>query len=517
MLLGSLTRLGVIAAEQLAWPSDIASETPGLCTLRVLAEGRNPYGPETYADVPFVLTMYTPLYFLVVSALPSIAGAPFLMGRCVALLAMLGAAALLLAVPGRRPRALDALALGWFFLLWAPAVHAAYLRNDSLALLCAAASITLLARSASPPTADGRPAGRRTGPLIASALLALLAIAAKQSYVAAAVAGLVFLLLADRRAARVYAAALAAGALAGVLLIETLWGRGFWFCTLDAPRNPYDLATFAWAWASELKQPAFDLLLLAALLLALQALRRTGRTGSAGRTGRTALRESPYLLYALAALAVLLATVGKTGASDIYFLETELALLLWMLHALSRRERGDAVDARDARGARGAREPRDSRPGARIVLVATLAFVVAGHELLRLPLPPWLRAGDVSEARRLDESVHRAAASARLEQLGLSDPLLLNLASPRDAGLFGERICVNDPFLYDLLWRQGKLDVGAVEAAIARSAFDLVLLSPRVAWPPAASPEPGPRLARALEHSYRLIGRDAAGLYFVRP
>src|SRR6185436_19396618 len=82
-------RFAVVVAGQLAWPLDLEFETLQLRTVRVIESGRNLYGAETYADLPFVFSVYTPLYHLLVAALPEVAGRPFLVGRLVALGAML--------------------------------------------------------------------------------------------------------------------------------------------------------------------------------------------------------------------------------------------------------------------------------------------------------------------------------------------------------------------------------------------------------------------------------------------
>ena len=53
VLAGSLARLGVVVAAQLAWPLDLRYETPNLCTVQVFRYGENPYSPAVYDDADF--------------------------------------------------------------------------------------------------------------------------------------------------------------------------------------------------------------------------------------------------------------------------------------------------------------------------------------------------------------------------------------------------------------------------------------------------------------------------------
>src|SRR6185436_12571521 len=183
----ALGRLAVVVIGQLTFPLDLEFETLQLRTVRVIESGANPYGPETYASLPYVFSVYTPLYHLLVAALPEVAGKPFLVGRLLALGATLLVAAGFFLVDGRRTRpALAAFACGVFLLLWPVAGHAAYMRQEPLALLASAAAMLLLARSGARAAAG-------------AAVCCLLALGFKQSFLAAPVAGLLYVALARRR------------------------------------------------------------------------------------------------------------------------------------------------------------------------------------------------------------------------------------------------------------------------------------------------------------------------------
>ena len=58
---GALSRLGLLVAGQLAFPYDIGNESFLLGSVQALQRGFSLYSPSTYDDVPFALTIYTPL------------------------------------------------------------------------------------------------------------------------------------------------------------------------------------------------------------------------------------------------------------------------------------------------------------------------------------------------------------------------------------------------------------------------------------------------------------------------
>ena len=470
----ALLRLGDVVAGQLAWPYDIGTETVQLCSIRVLERGQPLYDPSTYAADPFVLTMYTPLYHALVAALPSAPGRPFLPGRLVAMGAMLAAAAAALVVGRRRGRlAPAALACGWFFLLWPTLVHTAYLRSDSLALALSAWAVICIDRG-----------GRRADVL--GALLAAAAVAAKQSYVAAALACVAWLLLVDRRRALRFAVTcgglLAAGALAATLA----WGHGFWFSTVVVP-SVGSFAGLPSAVADAVRQPAFVLLVALSLWADVLVLRREGTA---------ALRRSPFALYAIASLAVLALTVFKAGASELYLLEFALAHLLWLV-SLNGRE-----------------SPVFGRAAA--VAAAALALVAAVE--VATPASRWEERahGGSREDRRGYYEATRAGLAAR----GVVGGRILGFGLQRDALGVADDACLNDPLLYRMLWRRGLLDPQDLVDAIRRRAFDVVMLPGSLPIPPPEVPDAtDPFLlivGRATFDHYALAGRDGSHLWFIK-
>ena len=473
----SLLRLAGVALVQLAWPFDIGNETAQLCSIRVLQRGLPLYAPSTYADDPFVLTMYTPLYHALVAWLPAAAGRPFMTGRLVSMAAMLVAAAAVLAVGSRRGRLAPALlAFGGFFLLWPALVHTAYLRNDGLALALSAWAVVLVDR-------------RGSEALVLAAVLSALAVATKQSYVAAALGCGIYLLLTDRRAAWLYLAVLVASLAAGAWAATRAWGHGFWFSTLVAP-SAGAFSGLPEAVLEAARQPIFLLLVALSLWADVTVLRGEGLA---------ALRRSPYALYAIATLVVLGVTVGKAGANELCLLEFAFAHLLWLV----------SLSGRDA--------PVFGRAAG---VVASLAIALVAALELTTPTAKWTTlayGAGPSEQRAAYYDAARAGLAAR----GVVGGRVLDLGLPCDALGVADDVALNDAFLYRLLWQRGLLDPQALVDAVRRRAFDLVMLPAALPMPPPAAPgasdAPLLAVARAVAERYEPAGRDAAYAWFIRP
>ena len=78
-----------MARDQLSAPFDLTFETPNLCTVQSIQEGKHIYDPATYKDIPFILTIYTPAYHYLVSWLPKHPDNRFFTGRIVAMVFMI--------------------------------------------------------------------------------------------------------------------------------------------------------------------------------------------------------------------------------------------------------------------------------------------------------------------------------------------------------------------------------------------------------------------------------------------
>ncbi len=528
VLAAVLARVGTVVAWQLAAPFDLVYESPNLSTIEVVRAGGNPYSPAVYDDAPFVFTVYTPLYHVLVAALPASRENPFLSGRLVALACMLASAGLLFALPrpvtgqpSARPQASwaarvvtslrsaswAALAAACFLALWPVTSNAAFLKNDSLALVCAAGAVVLIARGT----------GKRTAShLWAPALLCVLSAAAKQSYVAAPLACALQLLIADRRRGLAFVTWLALFGTLFALTATALWGSGFWFCTVTAVHHPMSLQTARAVLAELARQPLASVLAGATLLALGVQLRRPGHD----------VAPSLLAFYVLCAALSFAATIGKQGSSTNYVFELALAAAMFLAvsgaAALCGRHEGTAGGAH-----------RAHRGAALVTGLALLAacsadlFVASGR--------------DVSFADPETASYRVALADelrTRCLRLAGPDAVILDVFGFQHTfeWLSGERLAgerppgggsprtdslwragfLNDPWLYSILWGQGTLSPTPLVAALKRGAADLVLL-PAELDPTRPLGGPTGAVLAAVARHYRLAETGAGFAFWVRP
>jgi hypothetical protein len=428
----ALQRMLQVAALQLAAPFDLIFESPGLATVENLRAGLNVYSASVYAEPPFNLQPYTPLYFLLVAALPVAPGNLFLTGRLVTLacVALLCASAWRVAGPRDRWLALGAVAA--YLLIPAVVSNATFLRHDFMALLLSTGAVL----------AAAAPAGG-LGSAALAAVLAFAAFATKQSHVAAGIACGAWLFLQSTRRAQAYCATLAASALAGAATAQWLWGDGFWFSVFGALRNPMTLAQFSGLLGSMLSAPAYALSVAA--LLATLVWRRHAL--------RADLRASPWGLYWLASSAVLLGTIAKEGSAQNYFFEPVWAGLLWLvsLH-------------------RAAPSPVAAR------LLAVALAIAAALELRSNPVDR------VSFAPRSSwdaRAATRRVIKGDLDDLKAAPRRVLQLVAVLHGEDFGgTRIELNDPYLYALLFESGALSMEPLVAAVRRRHYDVIAAPP---------------------------------------
>ena len=470
---GSLWRLVGVSRDQLRAPFDLCFESPNLCTIQDIRCGRNIYSPERYAGVPFHMTIYTPLYHHLVAALPQSRANPFLAGRLVSSLFMLAAACAVVAM-ARRSSDLGVLlwAFSLFILVRPVVANTAYLKNDTAALACSVWAVFCADRF------------RNRAGVVCAAVLCVLAVAAKQSCLAAAGACMAWYALRRLSSARPLSAgraspigrvpqpfrtrcrprctqarlfvAVAAGlGIASLAVSLVFWGPGFVHSVCVAPRSPMSWQHFVDTWSAVLRQPLLWILILLAASTAVSSL---------AKSGLQELRSSPYLWYLLSSWAVLLMTVGKEGSSNNYFIEPSLASALWLGWV------GQATWR---------------AVGRRWAIAAILVGIVGPFALAELTYKNAHR--DVTFLLPDGESEERFAGfrellEGEIARAGLGEPLVLNLARAQLSFLFGERTCVSDPFLYPSLWEAGSVPVDPLLQAVARRRFDLVML-PRDRFP----------------------------------
>jgi hypothetical protein len=430
-------RLGSVAVDHLIARFDLVYETPNLATVRAIRSGLKIYDPEVYGDVPFIITMYTPAYHLLVAHLPQVKGHPFLTGRLVSMCFMLLAGCILF-LPGRPERSaiIPILALAAFFCIRPVVSNTAFLRNDSMALFFSVLSVTIVA---------GRQSG--TGRTTLAALTASLAFLSKQSYLTGGVSCFLYLALTDRKQAAVFAGCVAACVGAA---FATAWafcgGQGVWFSLFVAPRNPLSEAVFLRNWVAMVSQPVFLLLLTMATLTVLAAIARAGLRAFTG---------SPFLIYWAVALFTALPVTAKVGAETNNFFDLSLASLLWLVYCL--------------RSATPASLVRSDRLGT----LLTFCMAVA----LELLLAPPYSCRFVDRRTGAERDNHIREVRSDLSRLGMNRPLILNLSDHWITYSITDCCYVNDPVLYSVLWEDGVLSKSKLIESIKDKKYDLIILS----------------------------------------
>ena len=310
----SFQRFFEVTTEHLTTPYDLKIESHNLATIRALNCSQLIYDSSFFGDLPFIITIYNPFYFLLVATLPQHVSNPFFTGRLVSLISTV-LVLLLLFLPGHRNNCRQVWIIPFFAVVWLLALpifveSAVYLHPDILALLLAGTAIVLI---------QDRP-GFLT--VITSCFLAFLAFATKQNFICALLASFTFLFFLDGRKAVVYAAASAVFLGSFFLIVPEILGKGYWFSTFfSVLRHPSFLTLTLQRLLELFMQPMFGLL-----------------TASVGFTivyaavkHRQVFRDNPYLLYLEIAAFVPLIGLGKIGSEAGYYLEFMLASLLWLV------------------------------------------------------------------------------------------------------------------------------------------------------------------------------------------
>ena len=418
----------------MAYPFDLAYEGPGLTTIRIIQSGGNPYAPTLYDAPPFWLNIYTPLYHYLVAWLPFDGPHPFWNGRLVAMLAMVLAAGGLFSVGRRRTFGLSLVACAVFFAI-RPVVHStAYLKNDSLALLLSVLALLCAEKIRRSTLAVGL-----------SALCALLAFSSKQSFLSAAFVCQLHFLMRDRRQAISFAVFLAGMAGTAGLLAQTMWGDGFWFSAFESLQRSFSREEFLEHLGVMLRQPVYLFLLAVAIGLFWIGLRRDG----------IRILRNIWLLYALLSGLALLSQLGGSGANTNYFIEPTLALLLWLVSVIA---------------AKSAPWPP------RIVLaLSALLLACVACELAVAPA----RAVAITNPEQTSNDLGLRVAIAgeiRAAAGRISDLQVLNLYTAPVGSFLPGRVSLNDPFLYNVLWRRGTLSPQPLLQALSMHYFQVVVV-----------------------------------------
>ena len=431
--------LGVIWLQAGA-PFDLTLEVPTVNTILLLRQGVDVYAPGTFDALPFNVLMYPPAYHYLVAALPWPSGVnPFGPPRLASAAAMLVAVGALFWVPARRAGFVLAAAAAAFFLA-IPAVtrNIAYARQDPMALALSLGAVLVLSRRTS------------RGAIVASASLAALAVLTKQSYVSAVIACALYLWRLRWTSGLTFV--VTGGLIGGIAAAgaHLAWGAGFWWSVLVAPTQSFDWSQYRAFPAEMASQWAYATFLVAGLAIWAWTLARPA--------GRPPQPVSPLTLYVPATFVVLALTLGKRGAGLNYFFEPTLALLAYLV------ERGD-------------RPPRSARTsmGLALALLAFLGLFVVDH--VRIPAERYTFATPQKLAET-DRFIHQFKAEVAALDGPMRRILFPPYMLPNYSYNLGTPVYVNDPYLYALLWTEGKLPVDAFIASVRDAYFDLIVLPP---------------------------------------
>lgn len=470
LTLFSLHRLSVEAFEHLSTPYDLLLESHNLATIKAIQSGKPIYDESFYGDLPFIITIYNPLYHLLTASLPQDEANPFFTGRLICLIATLFTLLLFL-FPGYSENRLKLLpgsflAMGWILLIPTFFVGTIYLHPNMLALLFSGIAIILIEN----PTSSLR--------IFLSSLFGLLAFATKQNFICATAASFLFLAFSNFRKAFLFAAVSVFLYGAFFVLVQKAWGDGYWFSAfISVSKHPNFLhLTLTRIWKL-LKEPLFSLLVVCDLAsIAYIAWRH-----------KKLFNDSPYPIYLDLTAIVPLFALGKIGGEESYYVEFMFASLLCLVffvrHFYQKFSRN-------------------------FVLPFLLLFVIALGLQLSVAKPydyfltqaPWNRYFHNKASERFGEDI--ADIKPRNKNfLFINTHVMLP---------FSERIFFNDPYNYWLMWNSGILDPEPMIQAINNKFFSIIAYRSKYDpyEIPAMYPVPaGPAISRineAIQAKYRL-------------
>lgn len=266
-----------------------------------LALGQGIY--KGIAGYPYIFSNYAPLVQSLVAPFVALLGPSFLPGRLLSLAATIGLAGLLFSMARRAGGALAPALSAALLFLGSPYVYhwAPLFRIDLPALLFSTLGLATLWR------------GRSTRHVLLAGLLFVLGMFAKQSYIAAPAAALLYLVLYDRAAFRRLLLVLLVAGGVPFVAIELLTQGAFSFGLFTANVNPFSL--------SLLLAQTRDFVLTFAVIIVLALV---GLLRSRQRQAERRLLDV-YFLFAVATIVL----AGKVGAWENYFLEALFALCLY--------------------------------------------------------------------------------------------------------------------------------------------------------------------------------------------
>jgi hypothetical protein len=382
---------------------------------------------------PYTVAAYTPLYYWLAAGLQAVFGPGFGPGRGLSFAAGLAAASLVARITALRARdrwagafaALLFLALGlpWLY-LWS-----ALYRVDLLGVALSLGAVATLVGGTTP---------RR---LVLAGLLAALAILTKQTFIAAGLAGTIWLWRGDRKKAAVFASTCLTIVLGTCLVMEMTTGA-FIANSIFANANPFLLSA---------------LLDNVGIFVPFQA----GPLAVAGlyllNARQTFRNEDKLLAYYWAGSLLPLLGLGKVGASQNYWIECAAITAALATLGIWSRLHEQSVDRRNRR--------------------AFVPLLLVGVSLAAVT--PGLGASALPAFNAVSPNRGHAEALDKLIQRVRSEPGEV-LAEPLDVVVLAGRRTLFEPTIFGILHSEGLWDAGPLVSQICAGEIDLLVLGDRL-------------------------------------
>jgi hypothetical protein len=433
-------RVIAVAGPGLVAPYDQALERPTVDDVDLIAKGINIY--SLYDRMPFDFTIYTPLYFLLVAALPASPN-PYLVPRLVSAFFMLGSAALVFRFAGRlQETILASLSFVIFIFLVPVNTNLFFARMDPMALFFSVLSISLIAVK--------RPKARSDALNFVAAAAAFVAVWSKQSYIAAPITGFVYNWLIDRKRAWDFLATFLLMCSGAFLIAQAMWGKDFWYSVLFLASGRPHLHNYVELPSAFFSQFIAVFVFASAALLWLRWILRV-REGVESAA-------NVWALYLVTSVAVVAFELGKEGAGTNYLFEPTLAALLFLQASFHEGQLHNFVS--------------DHRKFVCLLMVVGgLAFL----DLARLPAISYRFASFAGNAEA-EHSLLRIKAELRDVGGRPNGQWILWHPWIRDDALsLGYKLTLNDGPDYRSYWLGGKISTTGLERAIIDKKFDVIV------------------------------------------
>lgn len=432
-------RLFQVSRDQLNATYDIGYESPQLCTINLIQNGKNIYDPSIYNNIPYNLTMYTPGYHYLAALFPQFQDNKFMTGRILSMAFMIFAS-LCLFLPWRpfNSLALSFSAIAFFFCINTVTSHTACLRNDAMGLFFSVLAIALAERN-----------NGRVCKTIFIALISFFAFLTKQSYIAAIISCFTFFLLNKKKNALIFSLSIIFLFIGFELFALYFWGHGFFFCVFEVPRGPLFFHVFVENWGKMLCQPLFILFMILVLFSVIYFIRTNGN-----------VKESPYLIYLFLSMLLMILTLGKIGAMTNYFFEPVLAGLLWFVYVAGRY---DLI-------------------GKKINYMLIIFIFMLGVIAFEFWHTDERKYNFASAKDRYVKQQYINNVKNEVNDLISKKCQVLNLASNILSFELQDEPILNDPILYSILWETRVLSINPLLKNIVNQEFNLILTGKEIIW-----------------------------------